>query len=84
MKLSPNPFEGGYENRGFFKGLQGKLLVYFLLMSLIPLAVVATISHQKAKASLQETAIDMLGDTAKVVMGKVDLLIGNRFDDAKV
>ncbi|MCM2357080.1 MAG: methyl-accepting chemotaxis protein [Geobacteraceae bacterium] len=71
------------KNRGFFKGLQGKLLLFFLLMSLIPLALVTTISYQKAKNSLQDMGQEMLGDTALGLMNTIDALMNDRQDDIR-
>jgi methyl-accepting chemotaxis protein len=71
------------KQRNFFQGLQGKLLIFFLLMSLIPLALVSTIAYQKAKGSLQAIGKEMLSDTTHRVMGKVDVIVGNRYDDIK-
>jgi len=72
------------KKRTFFKGLQGKLLMYFLLMSLVPLAAVATIAYQKAKNSLQFVATDMLGDAAQKMMTKVDVIVGDRYNDIRI
>jgi len=69
--------------KSFFQGLQGKLLVYFLLMALVPLLVVSSISYQKAKTSLQEMSQNMLGDMADGVRGKIETLMGDRYDDIK-
>jgi methyl-accepting chemotaxis protein len=69
------------KSRGFFRGLQGKLMLFFLVMSLVPLGVVSTISYQKAKTSLQAMTQNMLGDMAEGVLGKIDLLMGDRYDD---
>ncbi|HZV81625.1 MAG TPA: methyl-accepting chemotaxis protein [Geobacteraceae bacterium] len=69
--------------RSFFSGLQGKLLSYFLLMSLVPLIIVTAISYQKSQSSLVAMTQNMLGDMAEGVMGKVDLLMGDRYDDIK-
>src|SRR6185369_14343009 len=70
-------------NRSFFSGLQGKLLSYFLLMSLVPLIVVAVISYQKSQSALVAMTQNMLGDMADGVIGKIDLLMGVRYDDIK-
>jgi methyl-accepting chemotaxis protein len=69
--------------RSFFQGLQGKLMLFFLLMSLIPLTLVATIAYQKAKDSLQHMGNEMLADSAEKIMGKVDVIVGDRYDDVK-
>ncbi|PKN16064.1 MAG: methyl-accepting chemotaxis protein [Deltaproteobacteria bacterium HGW-Deltaproteobacteria-23] len=69
--------------RSFFKGLQGKLLLFFLLMSLLPLAIVSTVAYQQAKGSLQKLGNDMLFDTTEKIMGKLDVLVGDRYDDIK-
>lgn len=71
------------KKRSFFKGLQGKLLLFFLLMSLMPLALVSTIAYQKAKGSLQQLGNEMLVDTTEKIMGKVDVIVGDRYDDIK-
>jgi len=71
------------KQRKVSQGLQGKLLIFFLLMSLLPLAAVATIAYQKAKGSLQHEATDMLSDSASKIMNKVDVIIGDRHDDVK-
>ncbi len=71
------------DKRNFFKGLQGKLLTFFLLMALIPLVIVSTIAYQKAKGSLQTFGNEMLNDTTHAVMGKIDVLVGDRYDDIK-
>ena len=71
------------ERRFFIRGLQGKLLVFFLLMSIIPLAVVSTISYQKAKGSLQLVGNEMLNDATRSIMRKIDVIVGDRYDDIK-
>lgn len=69
--------------RSFFKGLQGKLLFFFLLMSLLPLAIISTIAYQQAKGSLQKVGNEMLFDTTEKMMGKLDVMVGDRYDDIK-
>jgi len=71
------------KKRSFFSGLQGKLLLFFLLMSLLPLVTVSAISFQRAKSSLQAMAQEMLQDTGDGLMRTVDLLINDRKDDIK-
>jgi methyl-accepting chemotaxis protein len=71
------------EKRGFFKGLQGKLLTFFLLMSLVPLVTVSVVSFQRSKGSLQAMGQEMLQDTADGLMRTVDVLINDRQDDIK-
>ncbi|GEM_PF-936458 len=71
------------KKRNFFAGLQGKLLTYFLLMALIPLTIVTIVSFKKAQTSLVAMTTNMLGDMADGVIGKVDLLMGDRYDDIK-
>ena len=41
------------KERNFFQGLQGKLLMFFLVMSLVPVITVSAISYQRSKASLR-------------------------------
>jgi methyl-accepting chemotaxis protein len=69
---------------GFFRGLRGRLMLSFLAMALIPLALLSAVSYQKAKSSLQAMTQNMLHNTCEGVMGKVDLLAGNRLEDVKV
>ncbi|RII28325.1 MAG: hypothetical protein CXR31_00025 [Geobacter sp.] len=71
------------KQRSFLKGLQGKLLLFFLVISIVPLVIVATVAYQKAKGSLQELGNSMLNDTAHTVMGKMDVIVGDRYDDIK-
>ena len=71
------------KQRGFFQGLQGKLLVFFLLMALIPLIIVSTISYQRAQSSLQAMGQEKLAGTAGGLMQAIDLLVNDRQDDAK-
>lgn len=47
------------KKRSVFRGLQGKLLTFFLLMALVPLAIMGTWAYDRAKSSLQEEALDM-------------------------
>jgi len=68
----------------FFRGLRGRLTLAFLIMALVPLGVISTISYQKAKASLEASTENMLGDTAEGVIGKIDLLVGTRLQDVIV
>ena len=69
--------------RSFFAGLQGKLMLFFLLMALIPLLVVSAVSFQKSKQSLQAMGQEMLLDTADGLMRTVDVLVNDRLDDIK-
>ena len=69
------------KQRNFFQGLQGKLLTFFLLMSLVPLITVSAISYQRAKASLTAMAHEMLDDTANGIMRTIDVLMNDRQDD---
>jgi len=71
------------QKRSFFSGLQGKLLLFFLLMSLLPLVTVSAISFQRAKSSLQLMAQEMLQDTGDGLMRTVDVLINDRQDDIR-
>jgi len=71
------------KKRGFLSGLQGKMLLYFLLMTMIPLFVVSYVSYQKGHDSLQKVTRDMLHDMASIVEAKVETLMGDRFDDIK-
>jgi methyl-accepting chemotaxis protein len=71
------------KKRSFFSGLQGKLLTYFLLMSLVPLMVVTVIAYKKSQSSLVNVTQNMLGDMADGIMKKLDAIISSRYDDAK-
>ena len=71
------------QKRSFFSGLQGKMLLYFLLMTMIPLILVSYVSYQKGHDALQKTTRDMLHDMAAIIEGKVETLMGDRFDDIK-
>jgi methyl-accepting chemotaxis protein len=71
------------KKRAFFQGLQGKLLLFFLLLSLVPLVTVSAVSFQRAKSSLQAMGHEMLSDTADGIMRTADVLINDRQDDAK-
>ena len=66
------------------RGLRGRLVLSFLIMALVPLAVLSAISYQKAKSSLVAMTGKMLHNTSEGVMGRVDLLVGNRYEDIKV
>ncbi len=46
--------------RKWFAGLQGKLLLWFLALALIPLLVVSVISYMNAARSLREGAFNRL------------------------
>jgi methyl-accepting chemotaxis protein len=69
--------------RGFFKGLQGKLLGLFLLLSLVPLIVVSVISFQSSKRGLQTMARETLVHTAEGIRRTVEIMINDRQDDVK-
>jgi len=71
------------QKRGFFSGLQGKMLLYFLLMTMIPLMIVSYISYSKGQHALQEMARNMLQDMASGVEGRIETNMGNRYDDIK-
>lgn len=71
------------KKRNFLAGLQGKLLLFFLLMSLVPLITVSVTSFQRAKSSLQTMGHEMLTDTADGLMRTVDVLMNDRQDDIK-
>jgi methyl-accepting chemotaxis protein len=69
--------------RNFFKGLQGKLLVLFLVLSLVPLVTVSVISFFSARNSLQAMAHEMLMDTADGLMRAIDIQMNDRQDDIR-
>lgn len=71
------------KNRSFFAGLQGKMLLYFFLMTMTPLLLVSYISYQKGQDALQNTTRDMLHDMATIVEARVETLLGDRYDDIK-
>ncbi|MBK5276867.1 MAG: methyl-accepting chemotaxis protein, partial [Desulfuromonadales bacterium] len=71
------------KKRSFFSGLQGKLLIYFLLMALVPLIVVTAISYKKSQTALVAMSQNMLGGMADGLMGKLDAIISARYDDIK-
>ena len=68
---------------GFLRGLRGRLMLYFLVMALVPLCAVSIISYQKARSSLESSAENMLDNISEGVMGKIDLMVGSRYDDLK-
>ncbi|GFE59384.1 methyl-accepting chemotaxis protein [Geobacter sp. AOG1] len=71
------------KKRTFFQGLQGKLLLFFLAMSLVPLIAVSSISFQRSKTSLQGMGQEMLADTADGLMRTIDVMMNDRQDDVK-
>ena len=52
-----------------------KLVILFLLMSLIPVIIVSTIAYQSSKANLQQTIGDNLANNASEKMDKIDRLL---------
>jgi methyl-accepting chemotaxis protein len=71
------------KKRNFIQGLQGKLLVLFLLVSLVPLLCVTLLAFEKSKTSLLELSSSRLLDKASGLQHEIDTIIGNRFDDIK-
>ncbi|MBT3260065.1 MAG: HAMP domain-containing protein, partial [Deltaproteobacteria bacterium] len=65
----------GSKKRGNFKlllsGLTGKLLLWFLLISLVPVTTVSLISYLNSKSSLIRAANDLLVTTARFEAEKV-------------
>ena len=55
------------------KSLNGKLVLFFLAVSLVPIAVVGHLSFSSARATLEESVLDDLGTAMK--SGKTTLLI---------
>jgi methyl-accepting chemotaxis protein len=67
----------------FLKGLQGKLLVLFLLLSLVPMVAISVISFQSAESSLRGMAQEMLDDTAEGLRRAIDTQMESRQEDIK-
>lgn len=44
----------------FIKGLKSKLIIYFLIISIIPAAIIAGLSYNSSKKALQQEAFDQL------------------------
>ena len=61
-----------------FTGLTGKLLLWFLLISLVPVTTVSLISYLNSRNSLILAADDLLISTARLKAGKV-LSLGERW-----
>ncbi|RII26577.1 MAG: hypothetical protein CXR31_09155 [Geobacter sp.] len=71
------------KKRTFFQGLQGKLLLFFLAISLIPLIIVSSVSFQRSKSGMQGMGQEMLADTADGLMRTIDVMMNDRQDDIK-
>lgn len=69
--------------RGFFKGLQGKALVVFLLLSLVPLLLASVISYQSSRSGLNAMAREMMMHSAEALVRTVDAQINEAQDDVK-
>ncbi len=43
-----------------FKGLRGKLIIYFLIIAIVPASIIAGLNYNNSKKSLQQEAVDQL------------------------
>ena len=79
---SNNDQIAGSQKRASFKlllsGLTGKLLLWFLLISLVPVTAVSLISYLNSRNSLIRAANDLLVSTARIEAEKV-LSLGERW-----
>jgi len=72
------------ENIGFFKGLQGKLLLWFLGISLIPLIVVSFISYQNSSKSLEKLTFDELEAVNSLERDSIERFFEEAFTELSV
>ena len=68
----------------FFTGLKGKLLMWFLGMTLIPLLVMGIISYQNAGVSLEHEAFEKLGAVAEIKTTQIENYFDEQFRDLEI
>ena len=67
--------------RFFAKSLMGKLVLLFLLIALIPVAIVGFLSYHTAKSALQEASLEKLSTSREEAREKVIAAVQQAFGD---
>lgn len=67
------------EKRKFLKGLKGKLVFWFLVLTLIPLLAVSIISYRNSSNSLKKEAFAKLAAVAEIKTTQIELYFTERF-----
>ncbi len=69
---------------GFFRSLRGKLLMFFLALSLLPLTLVGVLAYFQSRQILQGTVQEELHYLAQIEAKDVQTWFAERLDDAQV
>ncbi|MCK5099965.1 MAG: hypothetical protein KAR45_17780, partial [Desulfobacteraceae bacterium] len=72
------------EKRKFFEGLQGKLILWFLVLTLVPLLIINLISYLNFRASLKKEAFDKLAAVSEIKTTQVEAYFEERLADLDI
>jgi len=62
----------------FFKGIGGSLLIWFLLLSIVPLTVISVLGYQNSYESLSESRVAALQSITKRAAKSITSLVENQ------
>ncbi len=68
----------------FKKSIRARLIIFFLLVSLIPIAVVGYLSFNRAKKAMIDTRIDELENIAELKTDKIEMFFRDRTNDIAI
>lgn len=72
------------EKRTFFKGLQGKLLLWFLLLSLIPILIISIVTYSNSSNALEARIYDQLAAISVLQQDEVETYFSKKFADMDI
>ena len=76
--------KSGKINLNFFHSLRFKLIVLFLIVSLVPLMIVGTLSYIQAKEALEHETINKLSATRDIKIHQIEAYFKERIGDLDV
>ncbi len=72
------------EKRTFFKGLQGKLLLWFLSLSLIPILIISIVTYSNSSTALEAKIYDELAAVSVLQQDEVETYFSEKFADLDI
>lgn len=72
------------KKRTFFKGLQGKLLLWFLSLSLIPILIISIVTYNNSSNALKAKIYDELAAISEIQKDEVETYFAELFRDLDI
>src|SRR5512133_3456999 len=68
----------------FFITSRGSLLVFFLIFSLVPAAIIGVAAYENARQALDQRTTDELSRLAQIESSRIDSFLNSRITDTQI